>query len=173
MKKITSGVGVLVGLIFLLSVSPAIADDTKIGVIDLAKIMRESEAAKAAKDELLSDVEAKREVLKEKETEARKMEEELKAKESVLSEEAKEKKKEEFLESVKQLKSLRDDMEDELKKKEARLLGKIGNEVKDIAEEIRKQRDLAIVIERNAVVIQGDAVDITDPVIEKYDAQKE
>jgi outer membrane protein len=173
MKKITSGVGVLVGLIFLLSVSPAIADDTKIGVIDLAKIMRESEAAKAAKDELLSDVEAKREVLKEKETEARKMEEELKAKESVLSEEAKEKKKEEFLESVKQLKSLRDDMEDELKKKEARLLGKIGNEVKDIAEEIRKQRDLAIVIERNAVVIQGDAVDITDAVIEKYDAQKE
>jgi outer membrane protein len=173
MKKITSGVGVLVGLIFLLSVSPAIADGTKIGVIDLAKIMRESEAAKAAKDELLSDVEAKREVLKEKETEARKMEEELKAKESVLSEEAKEKKKEEFLESVKQLKSLRDDMEDELKKKEARLLGKIGNEVKDIAEEIRKQRDLAIVIERNAVVIQGDAVDITDAVIEKYDAQKE
>ena len=171
MRRFFGGIALATGLLCLLSISVAFAGDAKIGVIDLGKIMRESAAAKDAKDMLMMDIEAKREVLKEKENEARKMEEELKAKESVLSEAAKEKKREEFLGAVKELKSLRDGMEEELKKKEARLLGKIGNEIKDIAEEIRKKRDLAIVLETNAVVLQGNAVDITDEVIKKYDAE--
>ena len=171
MKRLMGTACLVAGLVCALMVLPAVAADMKIGIIDLNKIMQESEAAKEAKGMLLMDVEAKREVLKEKETEARKMEEELKAKGSVLSEEAKEKKREEFLESVKELRSLRDGMEEELKKKEARLLNEIGNEVKDIAEKIQKKRDLDIVIEKSAVVIQGDGVDITDEVIEKYDAE--
>lgn len=172
MKRLLGMVGLVTGLVCILMVFPAVGADMKIGVIDLAKIMRESEAAKDAKGMLLMDVEAKREVLKEKETEARKMEAELKAKESVLSDEAKEKKKEEFMESVKELRSLRDGMEEELKKKEARLLGQIGNEIKEIAEKIRKKRDLAIVLEKSTVVLQGDAVDITDEVIKRYDKEK-
>jgi outer membrane protein len=173
MKRLLCGSLFFVWLICFTGLLPVFAGESQIGVIDLAKIMRESEAAKEAKDMLMMDVEAKREVLKEREDEARKMEEELKAKDSVLSDEAKEKKKEAFLESVKELKSLRDGMEEELKKKEARLLGNIGNEVKEIAEKIRKKKNLSIIIERNAVVIQGDAVDITDEVIESYDKEKQ
>lgn len=171
MKRLMGTAGLVTVLVCVSMVLPAVAADMKIGIIDLNKIMQESEAAKEAKGMLLMDVEAKREVLKEKETAARKMEEELKAKDSVLSEEAKEKKREAFLESVKELRSLRDGMEDELKKKEARLLNEIGNEVRDIAVKIQKKRDLSIVIEKSAVVIQGDGVDITDEVIEKYDAE--
>ena len=166
MKRFFGVVGLVAGLICLFGVFPAIAGDVKIGILDLQEIMRESKEAKNVRGMLLMDVEAKREVLKEREQKVREMEKELKAKESVLSESAKEKKKGEFLEAVKELRSLRNGMEEELKKKEAKLLGKIGKEIK-----VRKKKDLAIIIENNAVVVPGDAIDITEEVIKKYDAK--
>ncbi|MBW2319070.1 MAG: OmpH family outer membrane protein [Deltaproteobacteria bacterium] len=172
MKRFVGVIGLVVGLVCLFGVFPAFAGDVKIGILDLQEIMRESKEAKNVRGMLLMDVEAKREVLKEREQKVREMEKELKAKESVLSESAKEKKKGEFLAAVKELRSLRDGMEEELKKKEAKLLGKIGKEIKKIAEKLRKKKDLAIIIENNAVVIPGDAIDITEEVIKKYDAKK-
>ena len=172
MKKFVGVIGLVVGLVCFFGVFSAIAGDMKIGVMDLQKIMQKLEAANDARGILLMDVEAKREVLKEKENKVREMEKELKAKESVLSESAKEKKKAAFMDAFKELRGLRDGMEEELKKKEAKLLGKIGKEIKKIAEKLRKKKKLAIIIESKAVVIAGDAIDITEEVIKKHDAKK-
>ena len=73
---------------------------------------------------------------------------------------------------VKELKYLRSDLEEELKKKDAELTQKLIGELREIVRAFSKKENYTLIMERSAVVAADDAIDITDKIIQIYDAQK-
>ena len=144
----------------------------KVGIVDLQKIMRESQAAKDARGMFLLDIEAKRGVLKSREKEVRAMQQALMDREgketpSTISEE-----REELGRSVKELKRLRDDMEEELKKKEQELRRTLLREITEIVRAYTKKNKYTIVLEKKMAVAFDESADSTDDIVKMYNEEK-
>jgi len=152
----------------------AVKKDTiiKLGIIDTAKIMRESKAAKSAQTIFLKDLEAKRGILAAKEKDARLLEEELKNPEAKLSTEERTGKTDRLAKEVKELSRLKSDLEEELKKKDVELTQQLIGEVRGIVNTFSKNENYTLILERSAVVAADNAIDITDRIIQLYDGQK-
>ena len=144
----------------------------KLGIIDTAKIMRESKAAKNAQTIFLKDLEAKRGILAAKEKEVRLLEEELKNPDTKLSPEERNSKNDKMAKEVKELSRLKSDLEEELKKKDVELTRKLIGEIREIVNTFYKKENYTLILEKNAVVASDDAIDITDKIIQLYDGQK-
>ena len=144
----------------------------KLGVIDTAKIMRESKAARNVQAIFLKDLEAKRGILAAKEKEIRQMEEELKKPEKKLSDETRREKTDKLAKEIKELKRLGSDQEEELKKKDAELAQKLIGELREVVNAFSKKENYTLILEKSAVVASDDAIDITDKIIQIYDGQK-
>lgn len=144
----------------------------KLGVIDTAKLMRESKAAKNARAIFLKDLEAKRGILAAKEKEVRQLEEGLKKPETKLSDEARREKNDRLAKEVKELKRLGSDLEEELKRKNAELTQKLLGEIRAIVKAFSNKENYTLILERGAVVAADDAIDITDKIIQIYDGKE-
>lgn len=182
MKKLVVWGGIFMWLVIALPAmaAPAAPKETvakkdagiKLGVIDTAKIMRESTAARSVQAIFLRDLEATRGILAAKEKEVRQLEEELKKPETKLSDEARREKNDKLTKEVKELKRLRSDLEEELKKKDAELTQKLIGELREIVKAFSKKENYTLIMERSAIVTADDAIDITDKIIQIYDGQK-
>jgi outer membrane protein len=73
---------------------------------------------------------------------------------------------------VKELKRLRDDMEEELKKKELELRRKLFTEIKGILDEFSKKEKYTIIFEKKEALVFDESADITGRIIELYDGKK-
>ena len=144
----------------------------KLGVIDTAKIMRESKAAKNAQAIFLKDLEAKRGILAAKEKEIRLLDEELKKPDAKLSSEERNSKNDKMAKEVKELNRLKSDLEEELKKKDVELTRKLIGEVREIVNTFSKKENYTLILEKSTVVASDNAIDITDKIIQLYDGQK-
>ena len=144
----------------------------KLGIIDTAKIMRESKAAKNAQTIFLKDLEAKRGILAAKEKEVRLLEEELKSQDTQLSPEERNSKNDKMAKEVKELSRLKSDLEEDLKKKDVELTRKLIGEIREIVNTFYKKENYTLILEKNAVVASDNAIDITDKIIQLYDGQK-
>ena len=172
MKRRLFMLTVLVGIMILLPLAAASAAKVKIGVIDTQKIMRESRAAKNARSLFLKDVEDKRAVLGAKQKEVRALEEKLKREGKKMSPSARKQKGEQLQKEIKELKRLRSDLEEELKKKDAELTRKLLREVGGIVREFSRKEKYTVILERKSVVAADEAIDITDKIIRLYDDLK-
>ena len=182
MKKLLVWTIVLMGLAIAWPAlaAPQTAKDTavkkdgsiKLGIIDTAKIMRESKAAKNAQAIFLKDLEAKRGILAAKEKEVRQLEEELKNPETRLSLEERSTKNDKMAKEVRELTRLKSDLEEELKKKDVELTRKLIGEIGEVVKTFYKKENYTLILEKNAVVASDDAIDITDRIILLYDGQK-
>jgi outer membrane protein len=141
----------------------------KIGVIDFQKIMRESRAAKSARDSFMKDVEVKRNTLLAKEKEVKLLDGELKKSMAQLSPEAKREKGERLAREGKELTRLRDDLAEELKKRNAELTGKMVAEIVGVARSLRQKENYSVILEKNSVVVFDEAIDVTDRIIKIFD----
>ena len=144
----------------------------KVGVIDMKRIMRESKAAKSAQAVFRRDLDAKRAVLVAKQKEIQVMEEELKGADPKLDDDSRRQKTEKMTREIRELKLLTTDMEAELKKKDVELTQNIVGEVIKVVNAYAKKESITLVLERSAVVALDEAVDITNTVIQLYDAGK-
>ena len=154
------------------SLTAAETKPIKIGVVDAERIMRESKAAKEARAIILKDLEVKRGLYKAKEDEVRAMQEELRKGGKEMSPAARKEKLDDLEKEIKELKRLRSDLEEELKKKDAELARQILSEVGKIVKDLSTQEKYTLILERKSVVTADDAIDITSEIISIYDAQK-
>ncbi len=162
----------IVGLIILLPLTATFAAVIKIGVIDTQKIMRESKAAKKARAVFLKDVEAKRKVLNAKQQEVKGMEDELREKGKDMAPQVRKEKADNLNQEIKELRRLKSDLEEELKKKEMELNRKIFLEIADIVREYLKKEKYTIILEKRSVIASDDTIDITDKILRLYDVIK-
>jgi outer membrane protein len=164
----------LFGLASVLLWGTAAQDEPiKIGIVDIDQAISSTEEGKAAREEFARkqrEAEAELQPMYERYKE---LEDEMKAKKFVLSDEALFQKQLDLAEMRNQIQNKMKELEDQLKVDQKRLEGPLTAKLVDIIEEIGKTKGFTMILRRGTpgVLYTREALDITDIVIEKYNAK--
>jgi outer membrane protein len=150
------------------------AAGTRIGYVDVQRVIVRSVAGVAAREQLEKDKVAMQKDVDNRKVEVDKLREEMEKKGLVLSAESRREKEETLQRKVRDLRRLAEDLEKELQKKEQAATQKILQELTGIIEKMGKERGFLLIVERRSGgVIYGDPEgDVTDEVIKLYDQEK-
>lgn len=155
-------------LVFLPSVA---AENLKIGVFDVQKIMKESKVVQGYRQKLGKEVESKRKLFAEKEGTIKQTEEKLKKEGQKLSVSEKKALEEKLSSQAKELKRMKEDIKVDLQKMDRELTQQALKDIEGIIKKIASDEDYTIIFERNTagIVHLKDSVDITEKIITLYD----
>jgi len=165
---------VLLGLASVLLWGTAAQDEPiKIGIVDIDQAISSTEEGKAAREEFARkqrEAEAELQPMYER---YKALEDELKAKKFVLSDEALFQKQLDLAEMRNQIQNKMKELEGQLKVDQKRLEGPLTAKLINIIENIGKGRGFTMILRRGTpgVLYTREALDITDIVIEKYNAK--
>lgn len=172
MKFRTLIVAVVVAIAFYCA-SAFAADASSVGVINIQKIMMESKSGKEAKAAFEKELESKRAMLLSKEKGARAIEDDLKANGAKMTADARKSKEAKLAEEIKELRRVKQDMEDELKKKDNELTSGILKNVLALAQKVASERGYSLVLQAGPqIAYMSSAIDITGEVLKRYDSGK-
>lgn len=163
-----------VALLFGGHVARSDAAATRIGYVDVQRVIVRSVAGVAAREQLEKDKVAMQKDVDNRKVEVDKLREEMEKKGLVLSAESRREKEETLQRKVRDLRRLAEDLEKELQKKEQAATQKILQELTGIIEKMGKEWGFLLIVERRSGgVIYGDPEgDVTDEVIKLYDQEK-
>lgn len=144
--------------------------ELKIGVVDLFKVLNESEEGKKAVNELQSMVESRQKTLDEKQKKIQTLKEEYEKKKTVLSEEARKSKEDEIERLSRELQRTAADYQVELQKKQNEITQSMLKEIRQIINDFAKQEGYHIIFEKaEQILIYTTAdVDITEKIISLF-----
>jgi len=145
----------------------------KIGIVDIDQAISSTEEGKAAREEFARkqrEAEAQLQPMYER---YKQLEDELKAKKFVLSDEALFQKQLDLAEIRNQIQNKMKELEGQLKVDQKRLEGPLTAKLVGIIEEIGKGKGFTVILRRGTpgLLYTREALDITDIVIEKYNAK--
>lgn len=169
------GIGALVaGGLFVGLVGTVEAAGTRIGFVDVQRVIVRSVAGVAAREQLERDKVTMQKDVDNRRTEVDKLREELEKKGLVLSAETRREREEILQRKVRDLRRLAEDLEKELQRKEQQATQRILQELTGIIEKMGKERGFLLIVERRSGgVIYGDPEgDVTDEVIKLFDQEK-
>ena len=146
----------------------------RIGVVDLDQALVATDEGKQARDEFerkKREAEAKLQPLHER---ANEMFKEFEAKRFVLSDDALREKQLDLAELKNQIETKRREIQGQLEVDRERLVGPLIDKLTTIVEEVGRKEGFSLIIRRDTpgVIYTREALDITDLVIEKYNASK-
>ena len=175
MKKVIL-IGTLGLFLFILAACPVLAAEAamKVGLVDLFRAVNESEQGKKAKSELESMIKGKQESLEDKGKAIEKLKGEIEKQGGVLSAEAKKSKEDEFERMTREYQRTVADSQTEVRKKEGELTGRIVKELRAVIAGVAQEEQYTLVLENaeGLVLFADKGLDITDKVIQKFDAAK-
>ena len=158
----------------VLFVAVASAQETKVGYIDLQRVIRDSKAGKAAKASFEKEFQQKKVIIESKKRNVDSLREDFIKNAQVMSESARKQKAEDIDKKEKDLLRTQEDFKEELQKKDFELTQKILRDIEGILKQIGDSGDYAIIIEKieGGVVYSSKSADVTDLVIQAYDAKQ-
>lgn len=152
------------------------ADDEplRIAVVDVNQALNSTDEGKAAREELAR---------KQREAEARvqprierfkELQEELKSKKFVLSEEALYQRQLDLIELKNEIESEMKELEGKFKVDEERIVGPLRKKMIDVVQAIGREQGFTLIVERASpgLLYSREALDITDAVIEQFNKKK-
>lgn len=150
------------------------AAGTRIGFVDVQKVLVKSVAGAGAREQLEREKATMQKDVDTRRTEVEKLREELEKKGLVLSADAKREKEEGLQRRVRDLRRLVDDFQKELERKEQGLTQRILQDLTTVIDRVGKEKGYLLILEkRGASVIYGDPeADLTDEIIKVYDLEK-
>ncbi|HSL61002.1 MAG TPA: OmpH family outer membrane protein [Desulfotignum sp.] len=161
-------------LAFFIGGIPAIsaAESPKIGVINFEKIMRESSAGKMNQKTLNDRGQELKEKLEKEKQALDELGRSFEKEALVLSDEKKRDRERDFRNQVEDFRIKQQEYANEMKNLEIKMVNDMQKAVFDLANELGKKENYLMILERkNAGVIYiPDQVDITDLIIQKYNA---
>jgi outer membrane protein len=140
------------------------ANAQNIAVVDLETVLKSSKAMKDAQNKISKKQTNFQKEIDKKQKELEKENKKIESKKSTLSDQAFEKEQKKFSQKVDELKELVTKRQDELKKSSLDAISKINDKVKDSVEEIRKEKNLDIIISAESAVFYKDDLDISEDV---------
>ena len=148
----------------------AYSAEIKIGYVDLNKAVNESEEGKKAISILETMVKNSQMEIKYSEDKIKAIEEELKKQASILTPDAIKAKKEERDKLFRNYKRLIKDLDEDVKKKQSRLMEKLFISIRDIVQQIGKAENYSAIYEKaeSVTLYYSSELDITDKVITKF-----
>jgi outer membrane protein len=170
MKKL---VGMMVVLTFMFV--PVIAfsqtaQPTKIGYIDLQRVMLESERGKEAKKGLTDEADKLKKTLNQKQDEIQKLKDALERQAATITPEARADKEKQYQAKLKDYQRLAGDYETELRQKDMETSGKILKELEEIVKRLGDSEKYTLILERSqaGILFGNPSNDMTDKVIAQY-----
>jgi len=163
----------LIGITLLLTAMAEAQSSTRIGYVDVQRILARSSAGVAAREQIERDKASMQKDVDGRRVELEKLREELEKKGLLLSAEARKEKQETLERKARDLRRLVDDYQKELEKKEQGLLQKVLQDLSGVIERYGKQRGYLMIVEkRGAGVVYGASeADLTDEIIKAYDQE--
>lgn len=149
----------------------AVPASTKIGYIDVQRVLARSAAGVAAREQLEKERATIQKDMDGRRVELEKLRDELEKKGALMTPDARREKQEQFERKRRDAARAADDYQKELEKKEGVLLQKVLQEVGGVIEKVGKEKNYYMIVEkRNAgVLYASNDADLTDEVIRAYD----
>jgi outer membrane protein len=164
----------MVALFFIMGFSTMVAAETgsplKIGFVDVNKIMKESKAAKNAQATLQKDIDSKRAIIKEKNDKLATMDKDLKS--AKQDSPAWKEKRGKIEQEIKEFNRIRQEYDEQLKKKNIELTRKIIADIQQIAKKIANAEKYSIILDKKDALIVENGLDLTDKIMKTYDSQQ-
>ncbi|HKL26604.1 MAG TPA: OmpH family outer membrane protein [Desulfuromonadales bacterium] len=158
---------------FGLAVAPVVAQEGKIGYVDLQKALNMSEAGKAAKEEIKAKVESYDAEVKAKQEQLKKLKADLEKQAVLLSEDARSAKEREYQQKLKDYQRFTKDIQEELQQEDADFTRAIIEDLLKVVQELGKQQGYTVILERteSAMLYGDESVDLTDDLIKAFNQQ--
>ena len=163
------------GLGLLLAWTTAAQDEPiKVGVVDLGQAINATEEGKKAREELNRKRREAEQQVQPLIDQAKGLDEELKSKRYVLSDEALFGKQADLLELRNKIDSKIKELEGQLKIDQGRLEAPLIAKLRDIVQEIGKEQGFTLILDRSTpgLVYTREALDITDTVTARFNKKK-
>jgi outer membrane protein len=143
----------------------------KIGFIDIQRAISESQAGKRAKERFQAHVKkAEADLLKEK-SEIERLKTDLDKKGPLLKDEEKRNLEAELQRRYVNYQRGMQDQQQELRQKEGEMTGDILKELEKIVNEVGKAEKFTLILERSQILYSDQGIDITNRVIEAFNAR--
>ena len=162
------------GLIFLVSFFSFFglgfadaADVAKIGILNLQRVLSNSDPGKSAQAEIKKQRDKMLQDLKEKGAEIDALGKQFERESMVMSKEKREEKEREYRIRINDFKSLEKRYNSESQELQKKLLNKIVKEVFTLVEEIGKNEGYLLIVRSEGVMYSPDTIDLTDAVIKQ------
>jgi len=170
-KTIAIGVGILIALGWFGS---ALADNLKIGFVDIQKAVNECNAGKEAKKAIVKEVEKIQRQSEDKQKELRTMKEVLDKQAPMLNPDARANKEKDFQNKVREFQRWQEDAQNEVNQKKVEMERNISLGLQKIIQKLGADDGYTLILELNETIVlfASKAVDLTDRVIKVYDVQK-
>jgi len=165
-KKGMVGIGIAI-LVTMLFAGAAIAQGIRIAVVDVNKVLNESEEGKTAKKKMEERYKELKKTIDAKQEEAKKLKEELDKEKVMLASREKLKEKEDALQAkVLELRKLTQESEHEMQGRQGELTREILKRIEAQIDTVVKAEKYDLVLERSAGVIHVvDSMDITPRIL--------
>ena len=158
-------------LLFAFVISLNAADVAKIGVVDLKRVFDNSSAGKLAQAELTQQGKKMQKELEKRQAEMVEIQKNLERQAAVMSKDAREQKIRDLKIKKIDIENLNKKYRSEFRQSERKKLIKIQKEVLSITEEIGKKEGYLIIFDKSAAIYIPKTLDLTDKVIQEYNAR--
>ena len=147
------------------------ANATRVGFVDIQRVLARSAAGVAAREQLEKEKAAMQKQVDSQRAELEKMRDDLEKKGQLLSADARREKQELLERKVRDARRLVDDLQNTLQKKEEAMLAKVLQDVSGLIQKVGKEKGYALVLERqrSSVLYASADADLTDDIIRAYD----
>lgn len=157
----------------LAAAGPASAEGLKVAVIDVNKVLNESEAGKAARKKMEDRYEQLKKKIDRISEEARKMKEDLDKQKILLGKEKLKEKEDAFNARVAELRQLTQEAEKEMQTRQSELTRDILKVIEGQVDKVVEKEKIDLVLERTSGVIHFDpSLDITTKVLDLVNEEK-
>jgi len=164
MKKVLSVV------LFMLLALPVMSyAREKIGVVNMQRVLQESERGKKLMEHLKEDKSVKEENLKLKQDEVKKLKSDYDRMKGMWSTAKRQEKESEIMKKMQDFQQQMQQYQAELQQKEAEYTNQALNEIKDVISKYGKKRGYSLMLEKTAVLYINGSADLTDAIINEYD----
>jgi len=154
--------------------APATATGSKIGVIEVQRIVQESAIGKESLARVQKLQQTKQEDLTRRQKELRDLETKIQDQGKALSEDAMEKLQKEYQAKAVELKRFQDDAQKELEESQRKELGDLEKRIMPVINEVAREQGYQLVFNKfNSGLLYADdkSVDLTEAVITKFNSQ--
>ena len=164
----------LVGFFFLFGgMATAMANDVKIGYVDLHRALENIEEGQQVKRQLEGEFQRRQQQLDQKQQEVMQLREQFEQQAMMLSDEARQQKAMELQQKMGELQQLYMTLQGELAQQEAQATQRIFEKMRGIIAEIGREQSYSMILERTemSVLYAVESLDLTDELIRRYNAQ--
>jgi outer membrane protein len=160
-------------LVALLATS-SVAQEIKIGYVDLQRALNDSAAGQKAKEEFKRQVDRLQVDLKKQKEELESLKEQLEKKALVMKEEDRRNLEKDYQKRLRDFERSYKDSQDELQLKDNELTNKLLKQLQEVIIDYGKREGYTVILEQSSsTVLYGNpAADLTDKIIKEYDERK-